>query len=230
MNPRLSSSQKSTSFPAEYLEQIKAVFQQNFQEKTPQAEIIVEGRIYPEEVLFKVGLAYPKQLAQPSIEISMNSSPKDLDANERILNCIDAAASFLTEYIDKTNQDEDPEFPLYWTPFKFEKKEVFMQFSTGNTSLEAQADQILQAAAALNPSKSNKNSDSLSIESSDQASDMVDYGYESEDALDHLSDTFDSEDFLKQDPAMATKADSEIQFQGIMDDMGPNGGFKGSIH
>lgn len=191
MNPRLSSSQKSTSFPKEYLDQIKDVFKQNFQErllsKQLGTELLIDGRLFPEEVLFKVSIKVPHQLSQPSIEISMDCSPKNLDATDRINNCIDAAASFLTEYIELNGEAE---FPLFWTPFEFDKKEVFMQYSTANSDLEAEADRLLAAA--------NQDSDKAV---------MVDYGYESEDALDHVAELLGSEVTEKD----IEKAKAELQ-------------------
>ncbi|MBX2986531.1 MAG: hypothetical protein KF802_01420 [Bdellovibrionaceae bacterium] len=142
MEPRLKSSKKWTALPNEYLDQIRAVFQENFSQQIGQGELKVEGRIYASEVLLRVGLHEPGRLAQANFEVSMEYSAKDQDAVERIHNCVDAAASMMQEFFDN---DGEVDFPRTWKPFPFQNKTLYLQFSTENSELEAEADRLLGA-------------------------------------------------------------------------------------
>ena len=84
MNPRLKTSKKWTDFPDEYLKQIEDVFTQNFKAKLGKATLIVQGRIYPSEIMLRVGLRQPKELKQVNFEVSVNYEPKKKDALEKI--------------------------------------------------------------------------------------------------------------------------------------------------
>lgn len=140
MNPRLKSSKKWTSFPKEYSDQIQAVFTENFAQYLDDAELIIEGRIYQEEIMLRVGYHEKGRLAQANFEVSMNYSQEEQDAVQRIHNCVDAAASMMMEYLEN---DGEVDFPYVWKEYPFGTKKLFLQFSTENSSLEAEADKLL---------------------------------------------------------------------------------------
>ncbi len=140
MNPRLKTSKKWTAFPGEYLTQIQSVFAETFAKNLTNAKLVVEGRIYPEEILLRVGVLEQGRLSQANFEVSMNYSTQKKDAVERIHDCIDAAASMMNDYFESNGEVE---FPRTWQEFEFNKNPLFLQFSTVNTDLEAQADALL---------------------------------------------------------------------------------------
>jgi hypothetical protein len=140
MNPRLKTSKKWTAFPKEYQDQIQTVFMETFEKYLKNSKLIVEGRIYTEEVLLRVGVLEQGRLSQANFEVSMNYSTKTKDAVERIHDCIDAAASMMNDYFESAGEVE---FPRTWQEFEFNKKPLFLQFSTVNSDLEAQADALL---------------------------------------------------------------------------------------
>ncbi|MNT30121.1 hypothetical protein D3C72_1659000 [compost metagenome] len=70
----------------------------------------------------------------------MNYSQQDQDAVERIHNCVDAAASMMLEYFDNP---EEADFPYVWKEYPFQGKKVYLQFSTENSNLEAEANRLL---------------------------------------------------------------------------------------
>lgn len=141
MNPRLKTSKKWTAFPADFVDQITQVFKDEFKAHLTNTKVIVEGRIYPEEVLLRVGCLEMGRLKQNNFEISMDYSFEKQDAIERIHDCIDAAASMMTEFY---NSPEEVEFPISWKKFDLDKqRSVYLQHSTVNTDLEAQADALL---------------------------------------------------------------------------------------
>lgn len=140
MQPRLKTSKKWTAFPKEYQDQIEKVFHENFSEQLGQNKLIIEGRIYPEEVLLRVGIGEKGRLTQANFEVSMAYDAKKKDAVERIHNCIDAAASMMMDYFDA---DTDVEFPRVWQEYPFQGHKIYLQYTTVNTDLEAQADALL---------------------------------------------------------------------------------------
>ncbi|WP_413291451.1 hypothetical protein [Bdellovibrio sp. HCB337] len=147
MQPRLKTSKKWTAFPKEYQEQIEKVFHENFSEHLGQNKLVIEGRIYPEEVMLRVGVNEKGRLVQSNFEVSMGYDPKKKDAVERIHNCIDAAASMMMDYFDS---EGEVEFPRAWQEYPFQGLKIYLQYTTVNTDLEAQADALLgDADAAL---------------------------------------------------------------------------------
>ena len=143
MNPRLKSSKKWTAFPKEYSDQIQSVFKENFAQYLENANLIIEGRIYPEEILLRVGVLEKGRLAQLNFEISMNYSREQQDTVERIHNCIDAAASMMVEYFEEEGKVD---FPYVWKEIPFQGKKLFMQFNSENSSLESEANKLLGVA------------------------------------------------------------------------------------
>lgn len=144
MNPRLKTSKKWTAFPKEYLSQIEEVFSQGFKEKLQGGNLIVEGRIYTEEIVLRVGFLEKGRLKQANFEVSCLLNPKVKDAVERIYDCIDAAASMMAEYFES---EGEAEFPFVWKEYQFNDRPVFLQFSTVNSNLESEADKLLGVAA-----------------------------------------------------------------------------------
>ena len=143
MNPRLKSSKKWTAFPKEYSDQIRGVFSENFAKFLSDATLIVEGRIYAEEIVLRVGLLENGRLAQANFEVSMNYSQEEKDAIQRIHNCVDAAAGMMLEFLEK---DGEVDFPYVWKEFPFQGRKLYLQFTTENSSLESQANKLLGLA------------------------------------------------------------------------------------
>lgn len=140
MQPRLKSSKKWTSFPKEYAEQIQGVFSENFKQQLQGKKLVIEGRIYPEEVMLRVGIQKSGELRQTNFEVSMDYSPKEKDALERIHNCVDAAASMMMDYFEG---EGDVDFPLSWTSYPFQKQTIYLKTSSENSELEAAANKLL---------------------------------------------------------------------------------------
>lgn len=137
---RRPTSKKWTSFPKEYLDQIRSVFQDSFAQSLGNSVLVVEGKIFPEEICLRVGFREPSALRQNNFELSIDFDPVKHNAIEKIYTCIDAVAMLMTSFFDGTPATD---FPNKWKEFQFEKKILFFQFSTINTDLEAQADKLL---------------------------------------------------------------------------------------
>ena len=146
MNPRLKSSTKWTQFPQEYLSQIEDVFMQNFSEQLGEAKVVVQGRIYPEEILLRVGFGNDKDLRQANFEVSVGHSPTTKNSMDSIHLAVDAAASMMADYFEQISKQIDEtelDFPITWQEYDFEGTKVHLQFSTVNTRLEDAADALL---------------------------------------------------------------------------------------
>lgn len=141
MNPRLSSSKTWTNFPPEFLEQVQELVAETFEDGLVDgASLALEGRIYPEEILFRLGIKVEGQLRQSNFEASAQYDPNAQNAKQIMHHCIEAAAAMMAEYLDL---EDDSDFPRQWTEFRFEGTLLFLQYSTTNTDLETQANQLL---------------------------------------------------------------------------------------
>lgn len=140
MHPRLPSSVKWTALPKELVDQVRQIFKEAFSEQLAKGKLVVEGRIYPEELLLRVGHLQPNSIRQANFEVSVAFNPKKQNALKEIHFAIDIAASMMDEYF---TQDSLNEFPLHWQKFEAGGREAHIQVSTMNTELEAQADALL---------------------------------------------------------------------------------------
>nr|BFD59715.1 hypothetical protein CKG001_18220 [Bdellovibrio sp. CKG001]BFD63079.1 hypothetical protein BdHM001_17600 [Bdellovibrio sp. HM001] len=209
MNPRLKSSKKWTAFPKEYSDQILGVFKENFAQYLGNAELLIEGRIYQEEIALRVGYLEEGRLAQANFEVSMNYSQEQQDAITRIHNCVDAAASMMMEYLENNGEVD---FPYTWKEVPFQGKKIYLRFSTENSSLEAEANKLL----GLNEDEM------LHDDENEMDEDALSRAEHSEE----LSPPRDEDDFTDEDSETESEDDSE-------EDKGPKmfgGKGKKSLH
>ncbi len=141
MNPRLESSKKWTPLPPELCSQICDVFASAFEERAKTGKFVVEGRIYPKELLFRVGFLESGRLRQENVEISLDFDPNKQNALEMIHFLVDCAASMMQEIFD--SEEGLDAFPHEWKSISVDKREVFIQVSSINSNLEAEADRLL---------------------------------------------------------------------------------------
>lgn len=148
MNPRYKVSQKWTAFPPEFSEQIRSVFVQNFEKQLGKTmSLSVDGRIYQKEITLRIGLHSKGELKHFNFEVSVDLPPNPANDENKIFETIsvavDALASLMAEYFEN---DQDIELPYTWTESTFEGKKVWVQHSTENPDLEAEADKLLGLA------------------------------------------------------------------------------------
>jgi hypothetical protein len=142
MQPRLKNSKKWTAFPQEYTTQIKDVFEQNFSEQKGKRQFVVEGRIFTNEIILRVGLSAAGELKQDNFEVSVDYNRDEKEAILQMNHCVDALASMVMDYFENQNDD----FPRQWAAFPFQDTTVYLQYSSVNSTLEAEADKILGLA------------------------------------------------------------------------------------
>jgi len=140
MQPRLKTSRQWTPLPAELIQQMKSVFRQNFQEHIADGEVEVAGKIFPGEILVSMGVRYPKALKQSNWEVSIEYR-KEKDNALKMLHLAMDALGALFEQVFTAENDHD--FPRVWESVQFEGREIFVQYTTTNSQLEAEADRLL---------------------------------------------------------------------------------------
>jgi len=144
MTPRNPTSKNWTALPAEFREKAAQVFSQNFKDESKTGEFLIEGRIYPSEILMRAGYIEKGRLKQTNFEVSMEHSP-DQQAMEKLFLGIDVLGSVFESHFDHLREDEvdDVEYPVNWEEYEFEDSKVHLRFSTANTALEAEANRLL---------------------------------------------------------------------------------------
>lgn len=140
MNPRKKESKKWTKLPADLLNQIKNVFEQNFKVQLDGKKLTVEGRIYPSEIVLRVGFQKKGELRFNNFEVSLDHSKEKQNVISQIHIGVDAIASLMMDYFEN---EEDHEMPLSWQEYPFEKQTIWLQYTSANSELEAEADKLL---------------------------------------------------------------------------------------
>ncbi|MGZ3692323.1 MAG: hypothetical protein ACXVAX_12525 [Pseudobdellovibrio sp.] len=140
MNPRKKESKKWSPIPGELSKQIKAVFEENFKTQLSGKTLNVEGRIYPTEIIMRIGINNKGELRFNNFEVSVDHSTKAQNTITQIHLAVDAIASLIFDYFEN---NEDHEIPLVWQEYPFEKQSIWLQYSSENPNLEAEADKLL---------------------------------------------------------------------------------------
>ena len=126
--------------PLDYVKMVKDVIAKGFKKHLKGLTVIVEGMIYPEEILLRIGFREGSSIRQKNFEASISFSPKEKNAVNQINICIDSLGSMIDQYFTAA---EGLDLPLVWTEFKFDGKSVYLQTSGVNSDLEAEANALL---------------------------------------------------------------------------------------
>lgn len=145
MDARLKTSTKWTPFPQELVAQIEEVMTESYEDYDLGGRFVVEGAIYPEELFLRIGLNKPNQLRQDNLEASVDYV-SDSEKNEKAIEKIHMLVDFLGQAWETFLEDEPEisEMPLEWKEERFEKQAVFFKYSSTNSDLEKQADELLE--------------------------------------------------------------------------------------
>lgn len=169
MKARKKESKKWSQLPPELSKQIKEVFEENFKAQLVGKSLSIDGRIYPTEILMRLGINTKGELRFQNFEVSVDHSPEKQNTLPQIHLAVDVIASILFDYFEN---NEDHDIPYVWQEFPFEKEKIWLQSNTENSSLEAEADKLL----GLEP-----NDDSMLKETEE---DMEAYGLLDDEAVD----------------------------------------------
>ncbi len=221
MTPRLKNSKKWTAFPPELTAQIGTSFGSQFKVESKQGTFKVEGRIFPSEILLRVGYLENGRLKQSNLEVSIDFKPKD-DVVAKIFTCVDALGSVFFDFFEALNTPtDDPDeresskesvdptlspgldLPAAWKAFPFLQETVYIQYSTVNTDLETEADRLLglhnNSLLQKTPDEEEDFDDAFDAEDSDDVE--LDAKAEAEDAAEAgIGNEIETEDEIATDP------------------------------
>ncbi len=143
MQARLKTSIQWTPFPAELCENAVLVLNERFKEEydLENGEFTVEGRIYNHEIVGRYGLRIKNQLKQYNFEVSFDFDPEKDKALEMIQDSMDLVEHLWTEFLEEDR--DDSELTVLWQSIPYKNANYFFRYSTVNSQLELEADQLL---------------------------------------------------------------------------------------
>jgi hypothetical protein len=145
MDARNSSSKKHKyqPVPKDFLKLVQETFKEKYADFLKERTLIIDGAIYPEELVLVVGIKNKdEKIRQQNFESSMDYENDDSDkVLEKIHLSIDALDAMFAEYVEANG---DLEMPTLWTEFEFDDQKVYLRSSTHNLELEKQADEFLR--------------------------------------------------------------------------------------
>ena len=144
MEPRKARQAKWTALPKDYVKQVISALNDSFLDETKSGRFIFEGRIYADEIIVRMGFLEKGRLRQTNFEMSTDLKPGKDDTVKLIGLCVDVGATMLEEMFS-TNDDSN--FPRVWKSFEVEGRNIYIQFTSNNSELEQQADQLLGESA-----------------------------------------------------------------------------------
>lgn len=157
MEPRKPQKRAATNLPADFIRSVVELFNDQFKAERGQAEFLVLGALYMDEVLLCVSLTEPKALRAATIYVSMDL-PKSVAENpekvtEKLQKMVDVAASWLAQtYQESKGKGLEPvldamsEMPNKWQDFAWEGEKLFVKLNRDNQVLEREADRLLRKA------------------------------------------------------------------------------------
>ncbi len=154
MTPRNPSQKKWTALPSEFREKAAQVFAQNFVRESKQGSFLIDGRIYPGEVVMRAGYVENGRLKQTNFEVSLDTSAGASAPNSSVMDKlflgIDVLGSVFETHFEHLQEEEadEIEYPMAWEEYEFDDAKVFLRFSTVNTALEEAADRLLGESAS----------------------------------------------------------------------------------
>ena len=143
MEPRLKTSTQWTPFPSELLQQIVEATEDHFSDyERDNRQFTADGRIYPTEIILRIGLKAAKgELRQDNFEASLEYSVEKDKPIEQIHILVDFLAETWAEFLEDAPSREV--LPLLWTEQFFEKKPIFIRYTSENSDLEKEANAYL---------------------------------------------------------------------------------------
>ncbi|MBX7231839.1 MAG: hypothetical protein K1X29_07110 [Bdellovibrionales bacterium] len=143
MEPRSQTSARWTPLPKDFIQQVNEALIKSFTNQAKKGSFIIEGRIYPKELLVRIGFLEKGRLHQQNFEISIDYLPGKDDAYKTLGLAVDVGATMLEELFSSEN---DLDFPRLWQSFQIEGRDVYIQFSSINSRLETEAEKLLSLA------------------------------------------------------------------------------------
>lgn len=144
---------RPTALPKEFLKTVSDLFHKQFKSKLGGSTFLVNGNLYPEELVLCVSLSHPKTLQSASMHIS-NSLAKNVAENpekvtEQLKSMVDVAASWFSQCFSagsglESVLEEMKDAVTTWQEFEWEEQQLFVLLNRTNYTLERAADDFLK--------------------------------------------------------------------------------------
>jgi len=158
---------KGSELPSDFIEMVCEVFTAHFDESLQKLSAIAgtpfvfeaSGMIYPSEILLRVTLRSPEELAATTVHASVDFDPKASapTAQDLLSSCVDGAGSLLDWLLQGEGADERLDavassslsaldgIPWEWSPIEIQGRSIFVRIDKANPALDSMADEWLAA-------------------------------------------------------------------------------------
>ncbi len=143
MDPRNKSKSAWTGLPEEFSFKVLSALEKEFPEKAKNGEFIVEGKLFEQEILIRIGYLENGRLRQMNFEASLDYDPEKSEILDNFYTCIDCLGVWIRESFKNMDEDESLDLPLSWRATDFQGQTVFLQYSSVNSRLEQEANRLL---------------------------------------------------------------------------------------
>ncbi len=132
--------QKFENLPEDFVKLVEKSVAENYTDLLQKQTVHADGRIYPNEVILRVGFRNQDGIRQWNFLASTDHDPKEKNALDQLYLCLDALQSMFEEALQS---EFEIDFPMDWKEFSWESGSIFLKHDTVNTKLEAEADALL---------------------------------------------------------------------------------------
>lgn len=147
VEPRKSSSTKWSVFPKELCDIIESVIRQEVSDISDDTKVIVEGRIYAEEILLRIGYLPQEGLRQHNFESAIDYQATKVRTIDKVQVLLEGSLSMMQDFIKADESAEEADVPYLWKEFDVHSEKgverIALKYSTYNSKLEAEANRLL---------------------------------------------------------------------------------------
>ncbi len=136
-----------TGLPEEFSFKVLSALEKEFEERMKNGEFIVEGKLFEDEILIRIGYIENGRLRQMNFEASIDFDRDKATALDKFYTCIDCLGVWMRETFKNLDHDENLDLPLSWRATDFQGQTVFLQYSSVNSRLEQEANRLLGIAS-----------------------------------------------------------------------------------
>jgi hypothetical protein len=135
-----------TGLPEEFSFKVLSALEKEFTERVKKGEFIVEGKIFQDEILIRIGYIESGRLRQMNFEASIDFDRDKSTALDNFYICIDCLGVWIRDSFKNLDHDESLDLPISWRATDFQGQTVFLQYSSVNSRLEQEANRLLGIA------------------------------------------------------------------------------------
>ena len=152
---RKKQAKKPNALPVEFLNSMRKLFDDQFEEQRKDSEFLVYADLYSNEVVFCASLTNASSLRAGSLYISADLAPniseKPEKVTEQLKSMVDVAASWFAQGFEKSKGleailAEIDEASGKWEQFEWEGQDLYAKLNRDNHALEHVADKFLRDA------------------------------------------------------------------------------------